>query len=148
MSISKIKPKEPAKHTHYVSLSNGCIYRAMTTPLELGYEDRHPAEWRPATEAEAKRFESAAGGSAPIEPEFEIVDVGAMLDTGTGDVIDARTGAVYDDSADVAAAAAAAASAPAPAPVAPAPVAPAPAPAAPTAPAPLPPAPAPSEKSE
>lgn len=42
------------KHTHYVSLENGCIHPALTSPA--GYEDEHTTEWRPATQAEIQRY--------------------------------------------------------------------------------------------
>ena len=52
------------KHTHYVSLENGCIHPALTSPA--GYEDEHTTEWRPATAAEIQRYEST-GGQARTE---------------------------------------------------------------------------------
>lgn len=53
------------KHTHYVSLENGCIHPAMTSPA--GYEDEHTTEWRPATAAEIKRYKEGAAGSDRTE---------------------------------------------------------------------------------
>lgn len=47
-----------AKHTHYRSLSNGIIYPAMQSIGEdqngrsIFYQDEHPTEWQPASEAE------------------------------------------------------------------------------------------------
>ena len=69
-----------AKHSHYVSNSNNSIYPAMTSPD--GYEDAHPDEWRPATAAEAQKYEdgettvtlkeltlgAASGASQPVTP--------------------------------------------------------------------------------
>lgn len=47
------------KHTHYVSLENGCIHPALTSPA--GYEDEHTTEWRPATASEIQRYVDSAG---------------------------------------------------------------------------------------
>lgn len=113
MSISKIQEKRPAKHKYYVSMANGCIYQAMNTPGELGYEDRHPAEWRPATEDEIERYLNGDKADTQ-EQQFDTVNLDEMLEYRQQDQAPAR---VYDDSADVAAANAAAASAPEPAPV-------------------------------
>lgn len=41
--------------THYVSLTNGGIYPAMTSPL--GHEDANPADWRAANPDEVQRYE-------------------------------------------------------------------------------------------
>lgn len=51
-----------AKHTHYVSNSNNCIYPAMDMPD--GYEDEHPEEWRPATASEVDKYKN---GESAVE---------------------------------------------------------------------------------
>lgn len=53
------------KHTHYVSLENGCIHPALTSPA--GYEDEHTTEWRPATQAEIQRYLAGAAGADRTE---------------------------------------------------------------------------------
>ena len=42
------------RHPLYVSIQNGTIHRAMTSPS--GYEDEHPEDWRPATLAEREQY--------------------------------------------------------------------------------------------
>lgn len=42
------------KYTHYVSLSNGCIYPAQTG--SVGYEDLNPSDWRGASPDEKTRY--------------------------------------------------------------------------------------------
>ena len=55
------------KHTHYVSLDNGSIHPALTSPS--AYEDQHPAEWRPATTAEIEVYNASRGvATANIQP--------------------------------------------------------------------------------
>lgn len=41
--------------SHYVSLTNGGIYPAMTAPL--GHEDANPADWRAANPDEIQRYQ-------------------------------------------------------------------------------------------
>lgn len=47
-----------AKHSHYRSLANGIIYPAMTSTgvdrdgNAIYYQDEHPTEWQPASEAD------------------------------------------------------------------------------------------------
>lgn len=62
MSTTK-KEAPAAKHTHYVSLENGVIYPAMTSPA--GYEDEHPSEYRPATQEEVDAYKSGADTTRP-----------------------------------------------------------------------------------
>jgi hypothetical protein len=50
------EPTSQPKHTHYVSLENGCLHPALTSPA--GYEDEHTTEWRPATRAEIERYQN------------------------------------------------------------------------------------------
>jgi len=62
------------KHTHYVSLENGCIHPAMTSPA--GYEDEHTTEWRPATAGEIQRYVDGADRTeayapVPLQPDAE-----------------------------------------------------------------------------
>ncbi len=61
--------------THYVSLTNGGIYPAMTAPL--GHEDANPADWRAATPQEIQRYQQGQQavdvspihlGESPIVP--------------------------------------------------------------------------------
>jgi hypothetical protein len=58
------------KYSHYVSLENGGIYPAMTSPS--GYEDQHLTEWRGANPAEVEKYlrgETAVDVSPlPISP--------------------------------------------------------------------------------
>lgn len=54
------------KHSHYVSLENGCIHPALTSPA--GYEDEHTTEWRPATQAEIQRYLAGADRTEAYEP--------------------------------------------------------------------------------
>jgi len=42
------------RHPLYVSIQNGTIHRAMTSPS--GYEDEHPEDWRPATLGEREQY--------------------------------------------------------------------------------------------
>lgn len=60
------KQEAPApKHTHYVSMENGAIYPALTSPS--GYEDEHPAEYRPATQAEIEQYQRGNDSARPFE---------------------------------------------------------------------------------
>lgn len=56
-----------AKHPFYVSMDNGIVYPAMTSPA--GYEDEHPSEWRPANSFEIEQYKSGkanVGTPAPV----------------------------------------------------------------------------------
>ena len=57
---------QSAKHTHYVSLTNGAIHPAMTSPA--GYEDQHLTEWRPATHTEIQRYLSGSVETLDVSP--------------------------------------------------------------------------------
>ena len=48
------QPDRRPKHSHYVSLANGCIAAALTNLP--GYEDDNPTDWRPATADEIARY--------------------------------------------------------------------------------------------
>ena len=51
-----VQAPQPAKHTHYVSLSNHVIYPAMSSPS--GWEDEHPEDWRPASPDEIAKYKA------------------------------------------------------------------------------------------
>lgn len=61
------------RHPLYVSIQNGAIQQAMSSPS--GYEDEHPEDWRPATFAEREQFlagvDNIAGNPQPMQlPQF------------------------------------------------------------------------------
>lgn len=70
MSLKNPGPKKPNLHSHYVSVGNGCVYPALTS--EPGYEDRNPAEWRPATADEVERFNA---GEAEADPFGDVLEI-------------------------------------------------------------------------
>lgn len=61
------------RHPLYVSIQNGAIQQAMSSPS--GYEDEHPEDWRPATFAEREQYlagvDNINGNAQPQElPQF------------------------------------------------------------------------------
>ena len=79
MSLNPQVPEGAPKYTHYVSLTNGCIYPARDPASN--YEDRHPADWRPASEFEVAAHE----GRLPTNVAAAEVSLNALL--GAGDAI-------------------------------------------------------------
>ncbi|MCJ7409508.1 hypothetical protein LPQ06_28350 [Klebsiella pneumoniae] len=63
MSTTSKQEAPAAKHAYYVSLENGVIYPAMTSPA--GYEDEHPSEYRPATQEEVDAYKNGADTTRP-----------------------------------------------------------------------------------
>lgn len=53
LSLQQAARPQP-RHPIYVSIQNGVIQHAMSSPS--GYEDEHPEDWRPATHAEREQF--------------------------------------------------------------------------------------------
>lgn len=106
-----------SKHTHFVSLSNNCIYPAMTSPE--GYELDHPTEYRAATHAEIQQYKRG-------HDSVEVFELPALSAEPAAESVSPTTLQLADDDDD--------APAPvvfiAPAPIAPAPVAIPPAPSA------------------
>lgn len=68
MSNQQTKAAPAARFTHYVSLHNGGIYPAMTSPA--GYEDDHLNDFRPATKAEIEAYKNGAESIAPQAAEL------------------------------------------------------------------------------
>lgn len=82
MSLNPQVPEGAPKYTHYVSLTNGCIYPARDPASN--YEDRNPADWRPASEFEVAAYE----GRTPAGVVAAEVSLNALLGDADG-VVDA-----------------------------------------------------------
>lgn len=70
------KPAPVALHTHYVSIHNGVVYPAMTSPE--GHEDNNPSDWRPATPQE---IEAYLAGDRQVDVSPLPVDVSAPVES-------------------------------------------------------------------
>lgn len=91
MAVAQKTPQvpQPAKRSHYVSMSNDGIYPAMTSPS--GFEDEHPEDWRPASPEEIAKFKAGAesvriqavdlsAGESDLRPEAALPEVIRLAD--------------------------------------------------------------------